>query len=496
MNISEAICRIPFLLGDLIDWPTNVYPDRIALQSPEGALSYAQLDRRIAAAAYEYRRLGASRFVRWGLALKNSPEFFIHFFALARSGCVVAPLNPCLPPERLREIIESDSLSGLTIPAETNGLSSLIRSLPGFRTHSVSNASALSPPLESVSTARLIDVDPALILRSSGSKGEPRGVVVQHHALLANLCANIRALGYRDDDKTLVVLPLQHSYGLVHQALCHLALGATVVLPPVPLVAPFFVNGLSRYGITTLSTAPPVLRILLDGLRRVGSLLPELRLITVGTARADIEIIREVQRLLPQARIAITYGLTESGPRVSTQFLDAEGFDPACVGVPLPNVEVSLDRASDENSAEVVVRGRSLMRNYACESREEGGDCSLHTGDIGELHDGKLYLLRRRGRSINRGGVVVAPENIEKVLQLHPSVQSARVYAERDSFWGEVPVASVTLRRTSIPTPESELLQFCAARLPTSERPIRISVNPTAELLKISKDAQMSALFE
>jgi acyl-CoA synthetase (AMP-forming)/AMP-acid ligase II len=313
---------------------------------------------------------------------------------------------------------------------------------------------------------------------------------------MTNISANIRALEYRDSDSTLIVLPLCHGYGLVHQALCHLAIGATVVLPPAPLVAPVLVKWLKLAGTTTLATAPPILPIFVEGLRRTNLSLPELRLITIGTARADAAWIHEVHRLLPHAKIAITYGLTEAGPRVSAGFVNNEAFDPGCVGSPLPNVEIICGRESTEIAAEIVVRGRSVMRNFSSEAFAEGTDCCIRTADVGRVREGALHLIGRKSRSINRGGVLVAPENIEKALLMHPCVESVRVDAESDPFWGEVPVAEVRLHDNASVVDEGALLQFCKDRLSAEERPVRISVCRADRRFFTRKETQMAALFD
>ncbi|MEJ2010484.1 MAG: fatty acid--CoA ligase family protein, partial [Acidobacteriota bacterium] len=318
-------------------------------------------------------------------------------------------------------------------------------------------------------------MDPALIVWTSGSTGRPRGVVLQHHAVLANMWANIRSLGYRDDDRTLLALPLSHAYPLVHQCLCHLALGATVCIPPTPLVGPILCRALENFSITTLTTVPPLLRILVEGLRRGRRSHSSLRLVTVGAGRADPAVVRDFLRLLPATQLVITYGLTEAGPRVSSSVVDREHINSECVGTPLPNVEV---RTSSEDGAgqRILLRGRSLMRSYADDPWVEGTDATFCTADLGELEGGKLYFRGRVGRAINRGGVLVAAEEVERVLLEHPAVVSARVEREEHSFWGEIPVATVCLRPGAESVTPAELDRFCAERLPSFGRPTRIEV--------------------
>jgi acyl-CoA synthetase (AMP-forming)/AMP-acid ligase II len=122
---------------------------------------------------------------------------------------------------------------------------------------------------------------------------------------------------------------LAHAYALIHQCLCHLAIGASVFFPPTPLLGPVLCRTLEEQAISTLTLVPTVLGLLTDGLERTGRTCPNLRLITVGAAQADPAALARLKALLPHTTLALTYGLTEAGPRVATRFLDGELGDPA-----------------------------------------------------------------------------------------------------------------------------------------------------------------------
>ncbi len=498
MTISEAFQRTPFLLGQILEWPTAAYPDRAAIEWEGGGLTFEQLTEQVSERQRRLAALGAARFQRWGLLLGNSPDFLISLFALLRLGCVVAPLSKSQPLERMQTAVSSAGLHAVLISRDDSLASELITGLADNRGMGVDeNLTAVFLETKDGSPfmgGKPVDVDPALILRSAGSSGRSRGIVLQHHAVLANIRANISALGYRDDDRTLVVLPLAHAYALVHQCLSHLAIGATVCLAPFPLVAPLLCRSVEQFSITTLATVPAVLRILIEGVRRGKRACPALRLVTLGAARANQSDVREFLSLLPHARLAITYGLTEASPRVSTYFVNGESCDPQCVGTPIPNIEVRVQSTRDGVN-EIVVRGRSLMRGYAEDSYVEGADHTLHTGDLGYESEGRLHVLGRMGRAINRGGLLISAEQVERVLLDHASVKEARVESEPHPFWGEVPVATVFLRPDSPEVSEEDLARFCSARLPSDERPARITVC-SATPGHLPKEQQMLSLFK
>ena len=352
---------------------------------------------------------------------------------------------------------------------------------------------------KTIAERRSIDVDPALILWSSGSTRTPRGIVLQHAGLMATIRANIRALDLIDGDRTLVVLPVAHAYGLIHQCLCHLAIGATIYLPKVPVMASALCKDIEELRITTMAAVPTLLAILLKGRQVTRRACPTLRLLTIGAGGTDPLVIQQAAEAFPNTELALTYGLTEAGPRVSTHFVGRGKASPqkydavgGCIGLPLPNIEVTLRPNGGRD--EICVRGSSVMRSYAAEPYREGKDRLIGTGDWGEIWDEKLFYRGRRDRAINRGGVLVSPETIESVLKQHPSIMTARVRREKHQFWGEVPVAVISFKR-GIPKPSlDEIKRFCSERLDEAEIPSDITVERQEDGVP-SKERDMLSLF-
>ncbi|MGD0774883.1 MAG: class I adenylate-forming enzyme family protein [Candidatus Solibacter sp.] len=498
--ISEAIGCAPLTVADLLDWPARLYPARVAIQGSE-ALTFEELRERSVARSEVLAKCGVGRFQRWGLIAENSADFFVTLFALARLGAVSAPIQHNQTGARLSHAVSGARLSGVIAPPhyhlpafdETAPLVPALAST-GFDADGHARIFG-TPPAGAPARRSPLDVDPALIIWSSGSTRAARGVVLQHYAVLANIRSNVAALGLRDDDRTMVVLPVAHAYALIHQCLCHLAVGAAICCPQQPLLAPSLCRQLEECEITTLTLAPPVLNILLEGLRRTRRACPRLRLVTVGASRANRDTLAEAMDLLPHARFAITYGLTEAGPRVATGFVDRQNIDPACVGAPLPNMEIFFRKSAD-GASEICVRGRSLMRSYADAPWEEGADHSLGTSDLGEISEGRLYVRGRLDRAINHGGVLIAAEPIEEALLRHPAVERARVESRPHPFWGEAPVATLSFRAGHTPPSIDELRQFCARSLSREEIPARFEVGDGTLPVPVKDRAMLSLVGE
>lgn len=449
MRLAEAFGRAPYLLGQLLDWPVQRYPERVAVACPGRTYRFAEL-----AAAIEQRVAVRCEQVHpgecWGLALPNGPELLIELFALWRLGAIAAPLRLSWSRERIEAVAAQVPCAGVLWPGEPLAVAQR-------------RVSKVPPP---VALGGQIDLDPALVLFTSGSSGEPRGVILQHHAVLANLRANCAGLRLDDDDKTLVVLPLAHAYALIHQCLCHLAIGASVFFPPTPLLGPVLCRTLEEQEISTLALVPAALGLLTDGLERTARTCPKLRLITVGAAQADQAALVRLSALLPHTTLALTYGLTEAGPRVTTRFLAGELGETTCLGMPLPNVAVA------EQDGSLWVRSRAQCLGYT-PLPESLWESALDTSDCGTITKEGIWLTGRRGRAINRGGTLVAPEGIEAVLREHPGVRFARVDPAPHPRWGVVLVATVAVVGE---LSEAELMRWCAERLPPEERPERVQI--------------------
>jgi acyl-CoA synthetase (AMP-forming)/AMP-acid ligase II len=494
--ISESIRHTPFLLGQILDWAAEIYSQREAVVWSGGSLTFQQLQDEINSCEKQLKKLGAGSFQKWGICLGNSPEFLIYTFALLRIGCIVVPLRESHLNTRSQEFVNNLNLRAVIISGKKKP--DFINSSCQYSTEKLNGeVEAICFVRNESSTTQketIIDLDPALILFTSGSTGSPQGIIFQHHAVLSNIRANIAALDLFDTDKTLVVLPLTHAYALIHQCFSHLIVGATICLAPAPIIPSLLCRILDEWEITTLVLVPPLLKVLIEGIRQSGRKSAMLRLVTVGAARADAADLHEFSGLLPQTRLAVTYGLTEAGPRVSTYFVEANSFIPDCVGELLPNTEARL-KILPSGEKEIVLRGRSIMRGYTSAEFAEGEDYLLNTGDTAFWQNGQLHLTGRLGRTINRGGILLNAERIEKILLQHPKVINAVVKVEEHAFWGEVPAAFVEAEKDSLTI--AELQNFCAENMMKEELPVRFVLTTESDAKSsVGKEQQMMSLFQ
>lgn len=299
-----------------------------------------------------------------------------------------------------------------------------------------------------------------LVLWTSGSTGNSRGIVLEWEGLLWNARANAATLGLQPDDRALVLLDGAYCYALVHQMLSHIAVGASVAIPRQPAWLEATGRFIDRWQPTTLAVVPSILKALL-ALPRLRAQLRRLRMITVGGAPIDEPLMRHAQVTMPDTQLVITYGLTEAGPRVCTRVTDANGeAQQGDVGYPLPGVEVRV--AED---GELFVRSPSARVATLEDGVVMDAPPWVPTGDLGMVDaTGRVRILGRKRSMINRGGAKLSPGEIEQVLETHPGVARARVVAAPHSRLGEVAKAFVLLRDGGGPS-TSELAQLCLEQL-------------------------------
>jgi o-succinylbenzoate---CoA ligase len=275
------------------------------------------------------------------------------------------------------------------------------------------------------------------IVHTSGTAGRPRGVVLSRRAFSAAAEASAENLGWHDEDRWLLRLPVAHVGGLSVVTRCLLARRTVVMAGDA---APLQLMGiLHRERITLVSLVPTLLGRLLD-LAPPRNLPPQLRAILVGGAAASPALLeRAAARRWP---VLTTYGLTEACSQVTAQRYGTVNRGQLGAGRPLPGTEIRID-----DEGQILVRGDTLMSGYftpyGLESPFLEGDW-FPTGDYGRIdEDGNLHVVGRRTDRIVTGGENVDPLEVEQALERVPGVRQACVFGASDAEWGDVVCAAL-----------------------------------------------------
>ena len=420
-------------------------PTRTALVLPGGArLSYAEVGDRVARVASVLASGGAGPGARVALWGSTREAMLFTMLALIELGATLVPVHPRLTAVAAESLIRAATPVRLFLEDDLDELMGRAQD-------------------EAPMTARsAIDPGSALaILHTSGTTGRPKGAVLSRGAFVASATASAENLGFRDDDRWLLAMPLCHVGGLSIVTRCVLARGAIVLHECFDEEATL--AAIDRDGVTLLSLVPTMLRRLLEVDR--SNLLARARAILVGGAACPTSLLEEcARRGVPSLT---TYGLTEACAQVTCQRPRDAGTAESGCGAPLAGTSV---RCVD---GRIQVRGPTMMDGYL-------GMAPLHpgawfdTGDLGNIDDqGRLHVHARRLDLIVTGGENVYPAEVEAALESCAGVRRAFVFGIPDPEWGEL-VACAIERDPSRAASEPELFLAMSRVLATHKRPRRV----------------------
>ncbi len=320
---------------------------------------------------------------------------------------------------------------------------------------------------------------PASFCFTSGTGGEPRGVVLTHGNFFWSALGSARNLGVRPKDLWLSCLPLHHVGGL--SILTRSAYYGTAALLHDRFDADAVNEAIDSQGVTLLSLVPPMLERLLRARR--GRLVPtSVRAALVGGGPIPVQLLEEAAEI--RLRALPTYGLTEATSQVTTLSLREWPVGLASAGRPLPFVQVELRDPSGQpvqrgEEGEIFVRGPTVMAAYFEDRDAEATAWQgrwLKTGDVGVWDPaGRLVVLDRRLDRITVGGENVSPREVERVLLEHSEIADACVVGIPSGSWGHEVAAAIVLRGVRGLSLE-ELREYAGASLSPFKIPRRLLV--------------------
>jgi long-chain acyl-CoA synthetase len=454
--------------------------------------------------------LGVQPGDRVGLWLKNCPEFIPALFGILQAGAVVVPINNFLKSDEVQFILADAGIATIiTDAAMPEGLAALRAVFPQLKTlraEQIADApvglqfgkpQAGRGSTESASRGRLGEAslpiwnpqsairnpqsNLAVIIYTAGTTGHPKGAMLSHANLLANLESCRIALEALGEDRFAVVLPMFHSFMLTVGILLPLYVGGSIVLVKSLHPAKNIVQDIIRHRATLLPAVPQFFRTLARA--AAPGELP-LRLCISGGAPLPGEILREFT-----GRLAIPllegYGLSEASPVVS--FNPIRGpWKAGSIGVPISGVEVSAqDEAGEilgpDQTGEICVRGANVMSGYWNQPEETAQTFRngwLLTGDIGHQDgDGYFYITDRKKDMLLVNGINVYPREIEEILYQFPGVREAAVIGVPSARKGEQPLAFVSAGEGAA-LDTGAMLLFLRGRLADYKMPRQIIVLP------------------
>lgn len=487
------------LLHQLVEYQSGVRGERPALLFRDEVVNYRSLYTEILHFAQGLLALGLNPADRVAVFLPKQPAAVYTIVGASAAGCVFVPVNPLLKPRQVAYILADCNVRVLvTSQARYENLAGALANCRDLASVVLvdGEGSVESDHRATVSWDRFvqaggtktphrrIDSDMAAILYTSGSTGQPKGVVLSHRNLVAGAASVAEYLENDADDRVLAVLPLSFDAGLSQLTTMFTVGGSSVLMDY--LLPKDVLKAVARYGVTGLAAVPPLWNQLV-GLDWPREAVENLRYITNTGGAMPTATTRRLQALLAETRIYLMYGLTEA---FRSTFLPPEQISvrPESIGKAIPNAEILVINEDGQPCApgeagELVHRGALVAMGYwnAPEKTAERfrpapgvpGEISLPeiavwSGDKVRMdNEGYLYFVSREDDMIKTSGYRVSPTEVEEVVYAAGRlVQAVALGIPHDMLGQAILVVGVPLDNGVTEKLAEDLVTYCRGELP------------------------------
>lgn len=472
------------------------HPDNPVLLYAGRVVTYAGLLSAACSVAHWLCGLRLERGFRAGILTEDPFEYFAAYFGTLMAGGIAVGLNSQTSHRSLAYTLNDSGTSVLLSNGkyfrvinmalqDTSDLKALALSAKTIP-ESVQGVSCHDFELLTDSSCSPWDMDfpwrsscdTAQIIYTSGTTGKPKGVMLSHSALRANVESIIEYLHITSSDRVMAVLPFFYSYGNSIM-LTHVAAGASLSVNQNFMYPNVILGQMAEHEVTGFSGVPSIFSILLyrSALRQYS--FPALRYISQAGAPMSPAVAVELKRVFPGVEIFIMYGQTEASARLS--YLPPKDIErkPGSIGRAISGVDLSLlDRdgrpVPQGEIGEIVARGENIMVGYW--NRPEETDkvlrtTGLWTGDLAfQDSDGYFYIVSRKSDIIKSGSHRIGPQEIEDVIMEHDAISEVAVIGIIDEILGERIKACVVLK-PGMECTEKEIRKHCRAILPAYKVP-------------------------
>ncbi|WP_068776055.1 non-ribosomal peptide synthetase [Paenibacillus sp. FJAT-26967] len=499
---SEAFNRttVPYASGDTVEVylerQAAVTPQAVAIVSEDGALTYAELNRRSNRLAQALRKQDIKREERVAVVMDRSLEMMIAIFGVLKAGGAYVPVAPGLPPERIRYMLDNSGAKLVLTKGEApQGLEVF---LPFMDIHEALAQERDDFPVEKLHDSRSL----AYVLYTSGSTGQPKGVMIEHHSIVNRIGWMQKRYGLDTSGVIMQKTPITFDVSVWELFWWSFAGAKLVLLPPGGEKDPaLMMDTIARHGVTTMHFVPSMLHLFLEhpGLRRGEARLESLsHVFASGEALTADQVRRFRERIgVPfDVRLVNLYGPTEA--TVDVSYYDcSDGDIPIQVPIGKPIDNISLYIVSEAMklqpvgiAGELCISGAGLARGYIgrYDLTEEkfvvnpfAADSLMYrTGDLARwLPDGTIEYLGRMDHQVKIRGQRIECGEIEHMLLSHPGISEA-VVMKRNAASGSEYLCAYIVCSEAID--HQELRDFAAQRLPDYMVPQAVAELPAMPL--------------
>ena len=474
-----------------------IVPDRPAVIFDGQTITFEGLAERVNRLANGLSEMGVGAGDRVATMQVNTNQCIEAYFAAAQLDAIYVPINFRAKTDELAQMLEIAQPTCLLLGERylslvpegsrmSEGIIILDADAKGDNKNYESLLAESSP--EQMHFPEAGDEDTTVIMFTAGTTGVPKGVMLTHDSFSSYLLATVEPADPEVEESNLITVPFYHIAGL-QAALAAVYGGRTLVVmrqfDPAEWLGLVQENQANRAMLV-----PTMLKHLMEHPGFSDYDLSSLSVITYGAAPMPLEVIREAIVKFPGARFINAFGQTETASTITMLPPDDHVLDGSpeevevklkrltSIGKPLDDVEVGIvdeegSTVSVGETGEIVARGSRMMAGYwqeesATRDTMRGG--WIYTGDLGyQDEDGYIFLSGRAKDFIKRGGEMISPEEVERVLRSHPELDDAAVIGVPDIEWGEEVRALVVGRSERVT--EEQIIEFCRDKMAGYKRP-------------------------
>lgn len=443
--------------------------------------------------AHTLMDLGIEKGDRILITMPNCPEVVIGFHGILKCGAVIVPVMPLLQAKEVNYIV-NDCQPKVILTTELL-LSKILEAVKDMeqppKVYTLDKRESSHTILDKMDSAsktppQHIDVDEddiAALLYTSGTTGNPKGVVLTHKNLYSNAKAaadTAKILQLKQGRVALGVLPFSHAFGFT-------MMNVTMILGDKNVLLPQFeptkvLEAIEKYKVTHTAMVPAMFHALYHHPDADKYDTSSFFAATSGSAPLPEQLAKNFQRKF-SCLILEGYGLSEAAPIV-TATDPTKKLKPGSVGTPLPGIKIAVvdeegNHLPPNEVGELIVSGPNVLKEYYGkpeETKKVVKDGWLYTGDMARIdEDGYLYIVDRKKDLIIRGGFNIYPRDLEELLVTHPDVIEAGVVGVPSPSMGEEVVAYVVKRKNSNVT-EEEIIEYCQEHLAKYKTPRYVKI--------------------
>lgn len=478
----------------------------------DSVLTYGDLRRKVGGLASGLLAQGRRKGDRIGICSENSLSFVVAYLGIIQAGLVAVPFQTELTEEGFGSIVTGAGIRHVFVSKRFYGR---LRAWADQRGVTLIDESGLDY-LTAASPQPFPEINPkedlAALMFTSGSTGQPKGVMVSHRNLECNTRDIISYMDLTPSDRVMVVLPFHYCFGLslLHT---HLLAEASLVLNnDFKLYPETVLRQMQSLECTGLAGVPSTYQLLLRKSRFRQMRFPRLRWLQQAGGKLPSPYIEELRRSFPRVLYFLMYGQTEATARLSYLPPDRLADKLGSIGKGLPSTTLEVLKADgtavtpgSDQVGEIVAHGDNIARGYWNDPEETSKyfrNGKLYTGDLARVDsDGFIYIVERERDMIKSGGNRVSAKEIEDVVAEIPEVVEVAVIGMPHEFLGEAIMAFVVPTQNAAVTPDC-VAAHCRARLPAFKRPEEIIFlktmphNGAGKILKRELKNRASSVFQ